>query len=535
MRSLEDTGKDLKKMKKNIINNIKDFSKRNYLILMIYLASTGFYLYQYMTYFSWDFLTYSMNARYWVAGGFYFEPFRPPLASLIIGLIAIISTWKIAEVFLIIFTSSIFLYSIIRLSRVLRFDSSLLYLASFTPYILFYGTRNGTELLSAAFLLLSICFIIEGSPLSGFILGLSALSRYTALGLFFLLLFHLEKKKIAKSFALFILTLAPWFIYNFVKYGNFFTSIADQYANNILFRDYLRQPIVINDFFITQSIHLPFLIIGIFLSFYGIIRLISKKKKSRHDIMRFIKEKKIDLIMLVLLLFSIYSYVNIPVKNVRYLFLIIIPSIYYSYLGIVWIIDKISSQRRFNLNKVIVSFVVILFLFSWVAAEVIRNGQPESYSQSFYEEAQNKIKDHGLDHCTISSNYWVFFNYIGQKSIPFGRKETIDERLKKREVLYIFRQDPDFHYFNNKTFTSRLPVIYEDDDWILIGNDRCRVTSRFDKTYLQHTDEAVFFLKGKHINTNPCFILFQDIGILEKTCNFINLNSFKKDDLREKG
>jgi hypothetical protein len=315
-----------------------------------------------------------------------------------------------------------------------------------------------------------------------------------------------------------------------------FMSIADQYANNILFRDYLKQPFNINDFLFTQSIYLPFVLIGLFLSIHSLIRMIPGIKKTKQDVIRFIAKRRIDLIMFIILLFSAYSYANIPIKDVRYLFLIVVPSIYYSYRGMIWMIEKLhSKKKRIDIDKVIISYILILFLFSWVSAEVIRKGQPESYSQGFYEKAQEKIMDHGIDHCTISSNYWVFFNYIGQESIPFGRKETIDKRLKKGEVLYIFKQDPDFKYFNNKTFTSSLPVIYEDKDWILIGNERCRVTSRFDKTYLQQTDEAVFFMKGTHINTNPFFILFKDFGILERTCNFINLKGFTKDSLRESG
>jgi hypothetical protein len=65
-------------------------------------------------------------------------------------------------------------------------------------------------------------------------LGLAILTRYSSLVFIPFLLFQKKIKFIFSSYFALFLTTLPWFLYNFNKTGNFFTSISDQYANNIL-------------------------------------------------------------------------------------------------------------------------------------------------------------------------------------------------------------------------------------------------------------------------------------------------------------
>ena len=52
------------------------FIKSNKLMILLFIASTIFFLYQHHVAFSWDFNSYVLNAKYWFADGNYLEDFR---------------------------------------------------------------------------------------------------------------------------------------------------------------------------------------------------------------------------------------------------------------------------------------------------------------------------------------------------------------------------------------------------------------------------------------------------------------------------
>jgi len=70
---------------KEIIEKTKIFIKENFLLASLFILSTLFFLIQHYFIFSWDFAAYLMNAKYLFYGGEYFEVYRAPIISLILG------------------------------------------------------------------------------------------------------------------------------------------------------------------------------------------------------------------------------------------------------------------------------------------------------------------------------------------------------------------------------------------------------------------------------------------------------------------
>lgn len=511
-------------MNKRKAGKLKTFIKENKIIIILFLLATIFFIYQRHISLAWDFNSYVLNGQYWFGDGKYFELLRPPLMSLIISLFSFVG-WRAAEFIFIISTSLLFMYSSVRLAKVIKFNPTAFYALSLNVYLLSNGLINGTELLALAFLELCICFIIENNAFSGLFLGLSALSRYAGLFLFPIVLLHLNVKKILKSLLLFAGVMALWLGYNFYSTGNLFTSIADQYANNILYRHYLIQPIKLIDFLLTQNILIPFFIIGVVIAAYTIIK--SLKGFKPKSIWKTIEKLKIEIIMFFLLVYSIISYTNIPVKNNRYLFNLVLPTFYFSYIGICYLINKFKGKK-----KLMVTVALVLFAISLIAAVGIQLSGKDYVDPDIYRPTIPKLNELNLSNCSIMSNSWVMLNYMGRPSLPPPRHKLINESLEQGQILVLFKQDKEPEYVNNELFIKTLPIIYEHKDYYIIGTDKCLPIKTYDNLFVEEVDRVIYKLNGYHINKNPCFTMFHKHSLLEKTCNFLNLKGFKQDENR---
>ncbi|NOQ55173.1 MAG: hypothetical protein GQ477_00020 [Nanohaloarchaea archaeon] len=521
-----------------IVSRIKDIKLPDKKILIIFTLATAYFLFQHYMSLSWDFASYVENARYWFSDGSYLEPLRPPLMPFILGILSIIG-FRAAEFTYIIIASALFMHSSQKLADSLNFDKVAFYALSLTPYILINGLYNGTELLSIAFLELSIAMMIKQRPISGFYLGLSALSRYTGLALFPLLFMIGNIKKIAGSLILFGIPLGLWFIYNYLKWGNFFTSIADQYANNILYREYLIRPVEPIHFLIALNIFAPFFIIGLGLEIYRSAKYIYSKKDSMiAGIKTAFEEKKAELIMFAILVFAVISYSNIPIKDSRYLFTLTLPAIYYSYIGIRYLADKIKRP--------IATIAIILFILSFslvFVSEVAKIGSlpitpitlhydsPEKYLDSI-----EILKDKSLDNCSVMSNAWVLMNYLGQTSKDFPRQQFVEDELDGGEIMVLFYSIGEPEYVQDKEFIKSLPTIHKTKEYIILGKETsCLQQEIVDSSYLEKLDDILYRIDGTDINTNPCIILFGRRPLLEKSCNLVNFNGFRLDENRWTG
>ena len=150
--------------------NFSHFLQKNKLIILLFLSSTSFFLYQHKNYWSWDFSAYLLNAKYWFNDGNYFEWYRPPLTPLLLGILGILN-WKLSEYLYIIFVSTLFAFSCLKFEKVfIDKDPTLFYALMLSPFLLSNGLFAGTELYVAIsgifgiFLARSIVFGISYNP-----------------------------------------------------------------------------------------------------------------------------------------------------------------------------------------------------------------------------------------------------------------------------------------------------------------------------------------------------------------------------------
>ncbi len=506
------------------------FRKSNLLMILVFFFSTIFYLWQHYLGVSWDFASYVLNAKYLFDSGNYFEILRPPVVPLLLWFFHLFFGWILAEYIFIIFVSFLFFYSSYKLSKILKFNPLLFYVLSLSFYTLRYGLVNGTELLSIVFLELSLLYLLSNNYFSGFFMGFSALTRYTGLVFFPILFFHKKIKNVLISLFLFGFTFVPWFIYNFYKTGNFFTSIADQYANNILYRSYISQDIVFNHFVQVFGFLFLFCLFGFFIVFFNLI--LSVRDYRKFNFINYILDNRVQIVMLCLFIYSIFSYASIPIKNQRYLFTLILPIAYFSYVSLHYLFSTFFSNltnKKFLLNFLI----LLLFLFNITYAFHIENKYNEVDILK-YEKAINKIHELNLTKNSIRSNEWVYLNYLGLDTLPFPMEKEVIGSIKNGEKTVLFRGIADPEYTQDSEFIGSLLKIYESDLFIIIGDININSnSSKYDLTYLESTKIYAEKYLEKNLNINPCFILFQSIQIVEMACNFVNFNNFSLDQNRE--
>ncbi len=506
-------------------------------MVLIFIISTLYFIRQHYILISWDFISYVLNAKYIFATGSYFEILRPPLSSVFIWIFHLFFGWHLAEYIFIIFVSAVFFYSSYKLARVLGFNPLLFYSLSISYYVLWYGVVNGTELLSIAFLEIGLFYLIKNNSISGLFLAFSALTRYTGLVFFPFLLFLGNIKKIFISLFLFGLAFVPWFVYNYYISGNFFTSIADQYANNILFRNYIQQEVVLEHFFLAFGFLEIFLFVGLILSLYNISKDI--KKISFKEILKFTCLRKIDLIMILLFVYTIYSYVNIPIKDQRYLFTIILPVAYFSYIGIEFLFNYLliflkKFTAKLQINLFINIFAILFFLLNFATIVSYEN---EIYKSNIpldvYQLAIEKMEENEIIDEHIKSNSWIYLNYLEVNSSPSPRKELIEIEVNDGIKIVFFKRVGEPDYANDREFINTLPIVYENEDFIIIGNKSFKSESMvYDISYVESVNNYVENVHNESININSCFIIFHSFELGERLCNFVNFKGFIIDENR---
>jgi len=513
MRSKSATTKENKTHKKQIAKKTNkvdlkfiNWIKRNKVIITIFIISTIYFFIQHSTTISWDFSAYVLNAKYFLMQGTYFEPFRPPLAAMIIGALSVFG-WLVAEYLFIIISSALFAYSSTKLAKNLKINKNIFYALSFTAYAFIFGTFAGTELLTSALLILAIAYTLEKKPLAGLMLGIGMLLRYQMAMFLPILLLDFNKKRFIQNIILFIIPIAAWLAYNFFKYGNMFTSIADQYALNILYRNYLTTPPQFEHFLTIIGILFPLMIIGII---YVINKIVRGKSRLKNEL------TKPTLIMLFIILIAIYGYISSPIKDARYLFIAIIPAAYFS-----TILFEMIKQKAGQNAKVIVTIIVALIFITNLGIATQSTNYFE-HNETKLNHAMNEVKKLGGENCKVLSTSWVLLNYLGLKTGPAPQKPNIQRELDKGTIILIFPSDGDPKYTKDINYLQSLPVKVKTNDYCIIYNGGCAPKERLDKTYLEMLNKEVKEMYNYEIETNPCKVLFEKNKTIQDICLFIN-------------
>ena len=502
-----------------------NFLENNKLFLAIFIITTTYFVYENIISLSWDFSVYILNAKYYFAESTYFEVGRPPIASLIMGILGIIIGWRLAEILFVIITATLFAYAIYKLSQTLKFDPATLYALSMNTFVITYALAVGTELLSLAFLIIATTMIIKNNATSGIFLGISALARYNALGMFPMLLFHFNTKKIIKSLILFGIVIASWLTYNYFAFGNAFESIANLYSMNIINRQDIAQPFNIMHIIKSINILMPLFLIGLFKVIINTTKDIIKHNKTK-KIIQEIKNKKTELLMLAILIYTIYNYATTPLKIARYLFFITLPIIYFSYIGLETIIQKVKNKKIIQRT-----IATTLFIISMIA--ILTIAQPYYDEPRPYEETKTILEELNLTNCYIESNIYPQLNYLEITSAVFPRQELIERNIDDGSIMVFFKSAGEPEYVRDEEFMKSLPIIKENERLYIIGKEKCAQKEPYTRSYLQEIYDYVLKQHDYEININPCFIMFQKYSILEKTCNFAHGKGFKIDENRE--
>lgn len=477
----------------NLNNNFKNFINKNPFLIGIFAISLFYFLIQHYFDLSWDFKAYVLNAKYLFSNGSIFEVYRAPMASLILGLFSWLG--KLSEYFYIILGSVLFLYSSIKIADALyekyffkfkinkEFARLVFYGLSINIFTLHYGFLVGTELLGLAFFELFLAYFILNKK-SGHFLGLACLTRYNFLMFFPFLFINKDYKKIIKNLLLFFLILIPWYLFNLIKWGNGFTSIASSYNLNIISRLDVVQEFSFSSILIVMNWLLPLFLIGLIITFYYF-------KKNKQGI-------KYSLLFIAIFALIIFDFYETPFKINRYLFNLILPIVFFSSISIFYLSFKLKKHK--NKTQKIISVlligIVLLFFVNLVFNPFGQSMINKHESENVYKNIANDISESRLSECHFFSSHWVLVNYYYPCSsfmmwnisksfsnnyplILFYNLETIDDKYNKSEIDnydYISKNN-DYAILAPNNMTNNTCVKWKGYDYPGVENS-CEVLSQ---------------------------------------------------------
>lgn len=432
----------LKERKRSIFDFIYD----NRIITAAFLFSTLFFLWQHSTGFSWDFASYVINAKYLAGSGYYYEWTRQPLPSAIMLALSFLG-WAAAEYAYIIFVSLLHLYSSLKFSEKFSVDKTLFYVFSLNVYVLVFGQKLGSELLSLAFLQFFTAYLYEKK--AGIFAGISVLARYSNVNFFPLLLFQKNARKIFFSLLLVFLVMLPWLYFSYAVTGNPLTSIRDSYMLNVVFRslDGYVNSFNVLDFFFAFNLLLPLSALGFF----------SKKDEKYY-------------VMLSFMAISVISYFLIPYKEERYLFPMTLPAAYFAAKAV----ERKKKNARYIAAFIIASVVLIALLLP------IAKNEPPHFYKSINSE------------CMAQSNAWVALNYYGVPSEPYPNKEDFSAAIEQGYRIILFK-NPEFPlYMNNQTFMQQFPVLEGSEGHVIYGDaSKCKPLQKYEMLFIDRIRKRI--------------------------------------------
>ena len=463
------------------INKILWFAKENKAVIIFFVVSTLYLLLQHYLYISWDFSVYVSNAKYWFSNGNYFELIRPPLASLIIGILGIFKFYEFGKYAFIVLSGLLYFIMCIKLAERLKINKILFYALCLNPYVLTWATSVGTELFTLSLIGIFILSLMNNLN-GGILLGLASITRYQMTPLSALLLFYKKPSKIIINAIYFSIPILLWLGFNYYSTGNPLTAIADSYAQNVLARQEITKPFDFMQLLVVLNVMLPLFI-------YYIYRLGDKRFRSEQ-----IKEWKINLIMLAIAAFTIYIYAKTPSKEIRYLFNLTLPLAYFS----------AKALNKFDVNK-IGRALGLIFLIGTIGF-FIANYPNSSIPRQQFEQDVSEIDSLGIKNCSIRSDVWPLLSYYGF-SANFNRIELTQKYIDDGEYLVLFPKYGEYKYKDlNESF-----IVKRTNDYIVMGNEAkpCNKAKPVYHSFLQGYNETLFLFRNETANINPYNILFK--------------------------
>ncbi len=433
----------------NYLGRLKDgFENIPLRVKIVYVLSTSLMVFQHLSGWSWDFLVYSMNGEYMFQNGMFMEWLRPPVASFLLGLPQLLVSQPVAEVVFVIAVSTFFLYSALRVSRSYELNFTYFYLLLMMPATIFYGTVNGTEMLSLAFAMLFFAELQKSR--TGVWLGLTFLTRYNYGALIPLVLVQRDLKKSVKTLLVSAVPVSLWLLYNYLETGHPLKSFANYLGLNVLRR----------------SAHDPlnpinFLIIGLPVS---IILLLYVKQRYRNLI-----DINSDqfIFMAGFAALSALLYAISGLKPLRYLYPMVLPVAFFA----TKVVQEFKTENMLGFEVTAQRVVEVVAALSLVSAAVLIFMNPLAPPANFQEAADS------ADGCMVQSNVWPMISYAGTPAISTTYQEDSEVIGQGYRII-----DYGNSIYGNST---DLPVIESTPLYTTYGNETlCKEPEISDRSWM---------------------------------------------------
>jgi hypothetical protein len=420
-------------------------------ILAIYLLSTFYFIYQHTTGVSWDFTVYVLNARYMFGGGSYFEVERAPLMPALVYLLSFMG-YHIAEYLYIIVVSALFGFACVDFAGKAELNPPLFYALMLNPYVLNFGFLAGTELLTISLLTLAVTRL--KSMWGAALLGLILLTRYTTASYLALIAYRKNMKEIFLGLAVVLLLSTPWLAYNLATRGHPFYSFVSAYFLNIMEKQAGFKGPAVGDLATSLLLYLPLICLGLYLRYSRGFR-------------------RLDAVMAAYTAITLLTFVITPTKELRYLFNIALPAVYYAAL----FVDRLVKGDRRRWLLILVAVVLMNYSAS---ASFIKLKLPSGFSRGAA----------AVDgRCMVMSNAWPLLNHVGIPAHPHPRRGDVGLRVKSgyRIILYFDGDIPKPDYMYDREFLREHKILEWNRDYIILGNEfMCTEKERVDMSYIDY-------------------------------------------------
>lgn len=372
----------------------------------------------------WDEAVYIGIGKYLYTGGSIglFEKIRPLMLPIFLGFLWVLNLDPLLfGRLLVLFSSLLNLYLIYLIGRKI-FDSKVAVFASlllaFTLFYYSYSYLLLTGILSTTFALISVYFFIQernfrNIAISSFFLGVAFLTRFPQgillIGFLIFLLYKREFKNVALLFAVFLLTITPYLIFNLFKYGSIFTP-------------FFKASEVITEYSWLYS-HTPlFYIKELFFQNYLFIFIIP-------FLFYFYRERKGTLILLILIIFFSFFTTSVH-KELRYSLIFIPYLALLSSRGFFWLKDSLRLDDKTKKIITLLAFIILLLNFS----------TNMHFASGSYPEEEVKFYSDLKEGETIHSTTPIVAYFSNAKIIP------IYTTLDKAEI-FIKKEKPSKLFF----------------------------------------------------------------------------------------
>ena len=415
------------------------YEHRIYIVAAVFIASSAFFFAQFFTLHNWDMLVRIMNAGYLFHGGTYFENQRAIPESVVIGALSFLLGGYAVYGFILL-SALLFFFSLKEFSKSFNVDYLLLILLAMNPFVLFYGIKNGSEMMMLSFLILFISCLKTRNPAAGVFFSLAFLSKYDALYFLPLFVFMLDfktlraLKKLLISLGLAILTLVPYLIYNLLTYRNLVFTFASSFLQNG-YSVAIGAAAIANKYLFYGPYEL-LVLVPLVLLFVSI----NRQKRA----IAFKQRRNIALLLSASVIGSIiyYSASGLYSQDLGY---------FRFFMPVLLLLALLASL--FLRKEDLIPLAAFSFVSFLIAVMMLYSFMPAAYSEQHDSLVGiSAFKGlYGTTMCTVQSNDWVYLDYYGLSAtyirnssfymypiVSFGPVNTSLPLLSRTGGVYIY-------------------------------------------------------------------------------------------------